>query len=221
MEYRSAGEAFQHASVLAYQEEVQTLLDREWEDLKAAKTGQHATQSRVKGLLSRAKAERRQGATGSSVASPGLSRKPSGVLSSSEVAQATGTTTKPVSSVWNRITGTSWGQKFVATGLPLKFQALSPWGKVGVGLGIGLVGVALARAALHTLHLGDANTPPPAYQGAYGRIEGMRATRFSTRWVHSDFGSGVRHAQTVRRGVLPMKHRQHGTNVTGFVQNLT
>ena len=86
------------------------------------------------------------------------------------------------------------------------FSKLTPGWKIAAGLGVTLLSLSLTRALARTLMSHEGYDPPPAYQGTYNRINGMGR---STYGIPTDFGSGVKHLQTIRRGILPTRHVDH------------
>jgi hypothetical protein len=91
--------------------------------------------------------------------------------------------------------------------IPQALRTMSPNQKVTVGF----VGVLLGSKAIRTMYqsynTGSQSTPPPAFQGTYGRIEAMRHTN-GRRPFNSDFGSGLILNRVARRKILPQRHRQ-------------
>ncbi len=76
---------------------------------------------------------------------------------------------------------------------------------------IGIVGLMLANRVLRETYtsfsMSSQNTPPPAYQGTYGAIEGMRHTN-PRRPFNSDFGSGLKLNRVANRKIMPQRHTQ-------------
>jgi hypothetical protein len=110
--------------------------------------------------------------------------------------------------------------KFSSTGAGRWYSALSPKMKIGVGITAAALALSGTRLLWRTIQP-DMQSPPPAYQGAYGKIEGMRHSRYSLRSLFSDFGSGMRHPQAVRRSIMPRRHNVSHRAYTGLVQEMT
>lgn len=90
------------------------------------------------------------------------------------------------------------------------FLKLSPGWKIGTAFGAAVLGLSLARAVKRAIYSPEGYPPPPAYRGAYGKIEGMRHAGFAgNRSSYSDFGSGVLHARMMTRNILPGRHVNH------------
>ena len=89
------------------------------------------------------------------------------------------------------------------------FMGLTPQWKIAMGFGVALMGLNLTRAISRTVMSPEGYGPPPAYSGTYGRIEGIRHKRRMNDLVQTDFGSGIKHAQAVSRGILPGRHVNH------------
>lgn len=119
-----------------------------------------------------------------------------------------------VSSGYGSVVKTKLGAQFLNTGVGAWFDKLSPAWKVGATMGAALSAVQLARFFRQHLFTGAHDTPPPAYQGAYSRIDGMRAHGWS------DFGSGIRLNRVARRPLMPTRHSTSHQAYTGFVQGL-
>ena len=119
-----------------------------------------------------------------------------------------------VASGYGAVARTKLGTQFLNTGVGAWFDKLSPGWKVGATLGAALSLTHLARLFYQHTFNGTHDTPPPAYQGAYNRINGLR----SHGW--SDFGSGVRLGRVAHRPLMPTPHSTGHRAYAGFVQGL-
>ena len=119
-----------------------------------------------------------------------------------------------VSSGYGSVIKTKLGAQFLHTGVGAWFDKLSPAWKVGATIGAALSLAHLARLFYQHAFTGAHDTPPPAYQGAYGRINGLR----SHGW--SDFGSGIRLNRVAQRPLPPTRHATAHRAYAGFVQGL-
>jgi hypothetical protein len=119
------------------------------------------------------------------------------IINESEVAQAT------------RNWGTNLGVKTLDRlgDIPSAIKVMNRTQKATLGMvGLMMAGKAI-ESTYQSFNMGSHNTPPPAFQGAYGRIEAMRHTN-PRRSFNSDFGSGLRLNRTARRKIMPMRHTQ-------------
>lgn len=130
------------------------------------------------------------------------------------VREALGRTSHDITRGYETVAKTKLGVQFLNTGVGVWFDKLSPGWKVGAALGAAMAGVQLARFFYHHAFRGDHDTPPPAYQGAYNRINGLR----SHGW--SDFGSGIRLNRVAHRPLMPARHSTAHRAYAGFAQGL-
>ena len=99
----------------------------------------------------------------------------------------------------------------------------SPRTKAAVAIGAGLLALSVVRTAWRMMQP-DMESPPPAYQGTYARMEGLSKEGLAPymRQMFSDFGSPVRLNKTANKPVLRhtsysvINSRRH----TGFVQGM-
>lgn len=135
---------------------------------------------------------------------PGSTKDPVDVWS--HVHEARAWTNARATNLWNRFTATNPGRWY---------SNLDPRMKVGVGITAAMLALTGVRLLYRTMQP-DQTSPPPAYQGAYGKIEAMRHNRNTTRSLFSDFGSGLNLSRVCRRGIMPVRHNTRHRAYTGM-----
>jgi hypothetical protein len=105
--------------------------------------------------------------------------------------------------------GTNLGNKTLKRlgDIPQAIRVMPTSHKIGLGVVATMLAHKAIRSTYQSFNLSSQNTPPPAYQGSYGAIAGMRHTN-PRRTFNSDFGSGLTLNRVARRKLMPQNHTQ-------------